>query len=157
VPPQIWKFAPDGTSTVFVTASQLYEFIDLAFDRFENFFVSTESNGQYLDTLLKYAPDGPESTFATGLTWPRGLAFDNAGNLFVAQIFTDLPGTAPGNILKFTPAGVMSVFASGIPQPEFLAFPRLLGAPVSPSNNFDAIDASGNPVTERMLNNLLPQ
>jgi sugar lactone lactonase YvrE len=123
-PSQIWKYLPDGTPSVFATASSLsYGFADLAFDRFGNLFVSTESNGQEPDTIRKFTPDGMESMFATGLSYPRGLAFDNSGNLFVAEIFTNA-GTGPGDILKFTPTGTMTVFASGIAGPQFLAFRR---------------------------------
>jgi sugar lactone lactonase YvrE len=43
------------------------------------------------------------------------LAFDNAGNLFLADILG-------GNILKFIPKGIMTVFASGIATPGFLVF-----------------------------------
>ena len=53
------------------------------------------------------------------------MAFDSAGNLFVAEI----PIDAPGATLRFTPAGAETPFASGIGPatgdggPEFLAFP----------------------------------
>jgi hypothetical protein len=102
---QIWKFLPDGTSSVFATASsELYIYDNLAFDRFGNLFASTQhSCGQAPDTILKYLPDGTESTFATGLNHPFGLAFDNAGNLFVAEQFAAPNCTGPGDILKFTP------------------------------------------------------
>ena len=33
--------------------------------------------------ILKFTPDGMQSTFAMNLTNPRGLAFDRSGNLFV--------------------------------------------------------------------------
>jgi hypothetical protein len=93
----------------------------LAFDRLGNLFVSTESGGQEPDTILKFTPTGVKSTFATGLNFPRGLAFDNAGNLFVAEIAVP----PPGDILKFTPGGKKSVFASGFNQvnrgPQYLA------------------------------------
>ena len=59
-----------------------------------------------------------ESTIATGLTTPRGLAFDGSGNLFVAEA-----KPAPdGLILEFPTAGGEVVFASGIDFPEFLTF-----------------------------------
>jgi hypothetical protein len=76
------------------------------------------------DVILKFTPDGMETTFATGLNYPRGLGFDRGGNLFVAEIIPD----AVGDILKFTPAGTRSVFASNISLPEFLAF-QLLPTP----------------------------
>jgi sugar lactone lactonase YvrE len=84
--------------------------------------VSTESNLVEPDTILKFTPDGMQSTFAMNLTNPRGLAFDRSGNLFVSEL-------APANeILKFTPDGNQTLFASGIPTPEFLAF-HLLPTP----------------------------
>jgi len=111
---EIWKFAPDGTSSLFATASSPdFDLSDLAFDSFGNLFVSA-GNGLGQSLILKYAPDSTESTFATGLNSVRGLAFGNGGNLFLADVLG-------GNILKFTPAGTRSVFVSGIAAPEFLA------------------------------------
>jgi hypothetical protein len=66
-----------------------------------------------------------KSTFAIGLTTPRGLAFDSEGNLFVAEAgIPEIPG---GDILKFSPDGASRmVFASGFGspafRPEFLTF-----------------------------------
>ena len=49
-PSEIWKFAPDGTSSVFVTATDVVSgWGDLAFDRFGNLFTST-------DVCPSYAP-----------------------------------------------------------------------------------------------------
>jgi glucose/arabinose dehydrogenase len=120
--PQIWKFAPDGTSILVATASRSdIGLVDLAFDRFGNLFVSAGPFAPGQDLILKYAPDGTESTFATGLYAVRGLAFDRAGNLFVAEIIPN----GPGDIIKITASGNQSVFASGIGGanggPEFLA------------------------------------
>jgi sugar lactone lactonase YvrE len=88
--------------------------------------VTTEGNegGPGGDAVLVFAPDGTESTFATNLADPRGIAFDPSGDLFVAE----LRAAAVGDILKFTKNGSQTVFASNIgrPQgnggPEFLAF-----------------------------------
>lgn len=123
----IYKFTPAGVRTVFVgpaafTAPQGP--IGLTFDSSGNLFASAaESSGN--GEILKFAPDGTKTVFATGLTNnPRGMAFDSDGNLFVAEV----PPTTTGDILKFTPAGVMTVFASGIGSPsgnggpEYLAF-----------------------------------
>ncbi len=66
---------------------------------------------------MKITPGGVITVFAnTGLSNPHGLAFDSAGNLYVAN-FGD------NTIEKFTPGGVGSVFAStGLNQPFGLAF-----------------------------------
>jgi len=126
----VFKFAPDGTRSVFVGPSAFNPDTGpagLAFDRFANLFVSTESEQPLIgnDTILKFTPLGVRSTFATGLTYPRGLAFDRSGNLFVA----DVNGTGAGEILKFTPDGNRSVFAvvpaKSNTDPQFLAFQHL--------------------------------
>jgi len=134
----IFKFTPDGTRSVFVGPSAFVPDTGpagLAFDTFGNLFVSTENRTLLVgsDTILKFTPEGVESTFATGLTYPRGLAFDRSGNLFVA----DVNGTVSGEILKFTPAGNRSVFAV-VPaedntDPQFLAFQFLPTARPRPS------------------------
>jgi hypothetical protein len=71
------------------------------------------------DTILKFTSGGAESTCATGLTNPRGLAFDSSGNLFVAET-----NFAPdGDILKFSTCGATpTVFATGLNRPHFLTF-----------------------------------
>ena len=129
----IWKFTPDGTRSVFVHPSPnaFQGPAGLAFDRFGNLFASIETFyfGSENDGILKFTPNGVQSTFATGLgNFPRGLAFDRAGNLFVAEVGESQNPSAPGDILKFTPDGVGTVFAQNIVPggndsgPEFLAF-----------------------------------
>ena len=53
------------------------------------------------------------TTFAVGLNYPQGLAFDSAGSLFVSD------GDA---IYKFNLNGVRTTFASGLSGPIGLAF-----------------------------------
>lgn len=79
------------------------------------------------------------STFATGLTDPNGLAFDSAGNLFVAD---EWAGDS-GQIEEITPNGSKSLFANDdlggpsclvvgpVPEPSSIvllgfAFPALI-------------------------------
>jgi hypothetical protein len=67
------------------------------------------------DSILEYS-GGTESTFATGLNYPTGLAFDSAGDLFESDQFS-------GNIYEWSAGGnTMTTFASGLDQPAFLAF-----------------------------------
>ncbi len=89
-------------------------FTALARDISGNIFVSTVGHPGS-DKVLKYT-SGVESTFATGLNNPRGLAFDSLGDLYVTEALKD------GDILRFTPGGAESVFASGINRPVFLTF-----------------------------------
>jgi DNA-binding beta-propeller fold protein YncE len=123
----IYKFAPNGTRTVFAGPSAFttgaYPF-GLAFDSSGNLFVSTDCFAPEdcvpgSDTILKFTPTGAESTCVTGLTNPRGLAFDSSGNLFVAE-----SNPAPdGDILKFpTCGGTPTFFATGLNRPQFLTF-----------------------------------
>ena len=125
----IYKFSPAGVRSVFVGPAAFsgpnQGPSGLAFDNAGNLYVTTEGNlGN--DMILRFAPDGTKTTFATGLNNPRGIAFDYAGNLFVAEI----PFSTTGDILKFTPGGgTPTVFASGLGRaagnggPEFLTFP----------------------------------
>ena len=67
-------------------------------------------------SIFRYDPAGPPpSIFASNLRAPRGLAFDSAGNLFVATNSPDDSCNAQGTIFKITPDGLMSTFATGFP------------------------------------------
>jgi sugar lactone lactonase YvrE len=72
----IYKFAPNGTRTVFVGPSAFatgaYP-LGLAFDSSGNLFVSIGTfTNPGADSIVKFTPTAVESTFATGLTNPRG-------------------------------------------------------------------------------------
>ena len=78
--------------------------------------------------MYKLTPDGKTaSTFVTGFfSGPDAMAFDAAGNLFVANNYAS-------TVSKITPAGVVSTFVSGLgPQNS------------SPIPNGLAFDAAGN-------------
>jgi uncharacterized repeat protein (TIGR03803 family) len=73
----------------------------------------------YGNTIEVFTPSGGGSVFASaGVIGPVGLAFDGAGNLFVANYGVN-DGTT---IAKLTPGGVASVFATGLSLPVGLAF-----------------------------------
>src|SRR5439155_11311165 len=67
-----------------------------------NLFATSSSN-----VILKFTPDGTQSTFATTVREPNPcpLAFDSAGNLFVGINDT---------IYKYAPDGTQTIFAIGI-------------------------------------------
>ena len=48
----------------------------------QNLYVSATGGAH---AIFEYTPDGTQSTYATGLDNPRGLAFDSVGNLFAAH------------------------------------------------------------------------
>ena len=77
----------------------------------QNLFVSDMASGN----IYEFTPSGVQTTFATGLGYPAGLAFNSAGDLFEADMHS-------GNIYEFTPGGVQSTFASGLQGPTGLAF-----------------------------------
>ena len=77
-------------------------------------FVSINGDGNNGGGFIyQYNLDGVQSTFAAGLSRPRGVAFDHSGNLFVAtNTFDSVSGTLQLSIVKITPGGVQSTFAT---------------------------------------------
>jgi hypothetical protein len=89
----------------------------------QNMFVSHGAN------IYEFTPNGTQSTFASGLLDPVGLAFDRAGDLFESD-------WGSGHIYQFTPNGTQSTFASGLNYPWGLAFNNA-------GNLFEADSGSG--------------
>ncbi len=120
----ILRFGPDGTKSTFV--SDLLQPLALAFDRKGNLFVAdadscVSSNGnpcEFPSKILRFTSAGERSIFVTLApnTQVLGMAFDGAGNLFVA---------ANGRILKFAPDGTQTAFPSSARSVWPLAFGRL--------------------------------
>jgi alpha-tubulin suppressor-like RCC1 family protein/subtilisin-like proprotein convertase family protein/sugar lactone lactonase YvrE len=81
----------------------------------QNLFISTYG-GQ---NIIKVSPAGVNSIFtASGLSYPNGLAFNSAGDLYVANTANNAGG---GNISWYTPSAVETTFYSGL-DPHGLAF-----------------------------------
>jgi sugar lactone lactonase YvrE len=51
-------------------------------------------------SILEFTPNGTQSTYASGLLFPRGLAFDSIGNLFAAETLQP-DNHEIGRVLKF--------------------------------------------------------
>jgi hypothetical protein len=79
-------------------------------DLFASINGTTQNGG---GSIFQYGPSGVRTTFASGLSRPRGVAFDSAGNLFVATNFYDgSDNCCQVTILKITPNGTQSTFAN---------------------------------------------
>ena len=84
-------------------------------------FASVDGGGHNASgSIFQYTPAGAQSTFASGLARPRGLAFDGAGNLYVDTNFFDVSGNIQGTVLKFSGSGKQSTFATGFGTNFFL-------------------------------------
>jgi sugar lactone lactonase YvrE len=84
--------------------------------------ISTSAPAQILfesdaasQNIFEFTPNGTQSTFVSGIYSPEGLAFDSAGNLFVARFWLN-------TITEIKPDGSQSTFASGLDHPGGLAF-----------------------------------
>ena len=79
-------------------------------DLFASVNGNTQNGGGF---IYQYNPGGVQSTFAAGLSRPRGVAFDHSGNLFVVtNTFDSVSGTFQLSIVKIAPDGVQSTFAT---------------------------------------------
>ena len=61
--------------------------------------------------ILEFTPSGVQSTYASGLENPRGLAFDGLGNLFAAE-FLNQDDIDLGRVLKFNLRNKVSTVGS---------------------------------------------
>jgi hypothetical protein len=66
----------------------------------QNLYVSTQGRPSG-HAILQFTPDGAQSTYASGLLFPRGLAFDSIGNLFAAETVEPGDRLDIGRVLKF--------------------------------------------------------
>src|SRR5260370_12886843 len=69
----------------------------------QNLYVSaqTPGTGAYTHSSLELTQLGVQSTYASRLSFPRGLAFDSLGNLFAAETLAPADGVEVGKVLKF--------------------------------------------------------
>jgi sugar lactone lactonase YvrE len=88
--------------------------IALAFNNADDLFVADYWSGN----IYEYTPQGVQSTFATGFSFPLSLAFDSAGNLFVGAGY----GDGAGYITEIAPDQTQTLFASGLSFPQALTF-----------------------------------
>jgi sugar lactone lactonase YvrE len=66
--------------------------------------------------LSSCTPRAIAQPFATGLRQPRGMVFDSAGDLFVAEAgAASIAGGDSGRVMRISPRGELSVAASALP------------------------------------------
>ena len=75
----------------------------------QNLYVSANAPGSH--KIFEYTSDGTQSTYASGLDNPRGLAFDSIGNLFVAHL-KEADDIGIWRVLKFNLRNHVSTFGS---------------------------------------------
>src|SRR5947209_13005697 len=79
----------------------------------QNLYVSTQTRPSH--AILEFTPSGTQSIYASGLLFPRGLAFDSIGNLFAVE--TVAPGDRDlliGRVLKFNLRNHVSTVNSAV-------------------------------------------
>jgi DNA-binding beta-propeller fold protein YncE len=79
----------------------------------QNLYVSAQSPGSH--KIFEFTPSGTQSTYASGLLFPRGLAFDSVGNFLAAETVT--PGDRDlliGRVLRFNLRNHVSTFGSAV-------------------------------------------
>jgi sugar lactone lactonase YvrE len=113
-----------STATLKGTISTgVYNSQGLTFDQAGNLYISEVANGNPSRVAqLQLQPDGvtvaaTNNNYGGGaLTNPQGLAFDQMGNLYIAD-------QGVGNVVRVAAGspGVSTVFASGYANPQFLA------------------------------------
>jgi hypothetical protein len=78
----------------------------------QNLYVSTQRPQSFGGhAILEFTPSGTQSTYASGLEHPRGLAFDSIGNLFAAEILSR-DDIELGRVLKFNLRNKVSTVGS---------------------------------------------
>jgi hypothetical protein len=149
----LYQPTPTGTPGVFVGPGAFPDGEGpsaLTFDASGNLFVSsifTDASGEILEftpagSPYPATPTGTPGVFATLTNFPKGLAFDSAGNLFVAET----GASTSGDILEYKAPGFsVSTFDDGTSPPdhfgttgnlgpEWLAFaPNTPASPTSPA------------------------
>ena len=124
----IFKIARDRQIFVFATLEASVSAYHLAFGPHGDLFVTGPTTSSF-DCVYKIDPHGTVSTFYRGLGRPQGLAFDAAGNLYVAASLSGKRG-----IVKINPEGQASLEVAG---------PTLVGLAFSPGRSVVLATTSG--------------
>jgi sugar lactone lactonase YvrE len=103
----IFKIGPDREIFVFATLEPSLAAYHLAFSPADELYVTGPTTSSF-DRVYRINPAGEVTTFFRGLGRPQGLAFDRAGNLYVAASLGGKRG-----IVRLTPQAVPELVLSG--------------------------------------------
>ncbi len=103
----IFKIGPDREIFVFATLEPSLAAYHLAFSRAGDLYVTGPTTSSF-ERVYRISPAGEVSTFYRGLGRPQGLAFDRAGNLYVAASFGGRRG-----IVRITPDAEADLVVGG--------------------------------------------
>jgi sugar lactone lactonase YvrE len=124
----IWRIARDRQIFVFATLEPSVAAYHLAFSPSGTLYVTGPTTSSF-DAVYSVDPHGSVATFYRGLGRPQGLAFDAAGNLYVAASLGGKRG-----IVKITPDRKASLAVAGH-NLVGLAFTRTGGAVLATTNS----------------------
>ena len=123
----IWRIAKDQQIFVFATLEPSVAAYHLAFSPDGTLYVTGPTTSSF-DAVYSVDPHGSVTTFYRGLGRPQGLAFDAAGNLYVAASLAGKRG-----IVRITPDKKASLAVAG-QNLVGLAFTRTGGAVLATTN-----------------------
>ncbi|HLJ30264.1 MAG TPA: gluconolaconase [Candidatus Angelobacter sp.] len=123
----IWRIAKDQQIFVFATLEPSVAAYHLAFSPDGTLYVTGPTTSSF-DAVYSVDPHGSVATFYRGLGRPQGLAFDAAGNLYVAASLAGKRG-----IVRITPDKKASLAVAGQGLVG-LAFTRTGGAVLATTN-----------------------
>ena len=103
----IFKIGPDREIFVFATLEPSMAAYHLAFSPADELYVTGPTTSSF-DHVYRINPAGEVSTFFRGLGRPQGIAFDRAGNLYVAASLSGQRG-----IVRLTPDAQPELVVSG--------------------------------------------
>ena len=116
----IFKISPDRQIFVFATLEPSIAAYHLAFGPDEYLYVTGPTTSSF-DSVHRISNAGEVETYYRGLGRPQGMAFDDAGNLYVASSLAGRRG-----VIRITPDREASLFLSG---------PGIVGLAFSPSRS----------------------